>query len=1818
MADDLKKGLTGMVAAAGLALASGGAPTAAPKAPVEVALGHTPKPWTPEGLDPEMHPIAHLESSWGKNMKHAEHPGGVFQTAYGAVGLKPQTGHEEYLRSKDLQKEYPNLTKPEDFTAHLQQDHVFYNKVASKHWQHLRSKLGSPIAASYGWRWGIGAAKRTSGQIQKEDPYVQKFSEMSHQSLGKMSINDVTPGQKKKQFVWDYSHLLTPENKMAGYQVMVSFHPASQHPKFGRLRDRFHGEILQHGKPVGNLSAALHSDCLGGPCIEPHITIQEGHHQRGLGTALYEGVFKEAKMAGIKSIHGYEHSAGSHALHSKLAQRHGMGYKPADSDGDHEYPYGEYKYLIKAEELIKDDREHAGTIRKLLAGDNASDWYTALRIPSANQEDMDFLLDRFATLPKEGMPANQRVFEAGTWLGGQAARKVLAGLQATRFWDTNAMHRVMDMPVFRKPSNTGFFAQNGAATGSTITRLLDDVDDWAPKLDYMGDSYGDDGKPSGYTANTHRPALESILGASELLSPEHIDKYLGLVHSENLVGEGVPSDFFDNHDSIHPDFISKWMDFASKANDRYTMGHLGKFISNDALFDKVLKLDPDLGGPALHKYATSGKMSDKHFQHLLSHPSSLAESNKTNKLSEVQSRAQDIREAIHLHLQNAQHISQETADAVVKHPNKAFVAGLAQMEGLAPETYRAMYKMDPEFGQHFVNKAGVPEDVRTDIVKKMLDDGDEGDIPYSLREGKILGRDEDGNEAYEPMSKEMVDLAVNHPNPAMVKAAVVSPHLTNEHALTLINKGQGEHVIGGMGSKGYNGVEDHVDKATVAKAITDRPNDVRARQAMVFDNSFAPHLGKEFFDSVANNELAQTGPGMGYQNQLVTHLLDPKFNVPADFLQKAIKAPAVSNAALYHPNLPTETFDAALPQVLNTSPQGLETFLNMARQPESHIQQKHLEYAKQFMEAKVKDPKADHIGSYQFRKLYQGRGWTPERLGQMWKDENMFYNPSYDHPEEIRESFLEHPNRPDSIMEDYMTHPDIGVPHVDKEIDEERQNHLTNGSHSKAALKRWADHFEKNGGDLALPGIKSLLAKQAREKAAVYEPDSVYRKPLGEVVPAHAMLTGTPHFVGELVRDVGDPQGHIQVRPGNQKLRKIRDLIMQKAPEKGEIKPKDLPPGDWSAGRLPNGNISAKKLNEHIDSQEPHGYNFSHTNWQGAQRHNAGRYGLDETTGKREQGPQKVFQVNLTNDQFDKLDEAGVGDTFRKMVKLSQTSSHPVRMNHTLGWVRYDGDKDNGFHIDEIQSDFGQSFVRQAAQQADAEGLDATEAARRAEAEYPEEHYAKIKHILFKDRHPNEMVAEAFHQYLRDQGHHNTPVHILHSETKAPISGQKVPDPEKLCKCKKFKGDKGDVQCKVCGGDKPLPAHMQHTYKEVPKKLGMEPKSYGAIPAQNNEAHKGKPTWGGKVHKFEQQAAAWGKALGIESLAKSVEEGDFKSIARAVDPTGGSTVDYRPDLEAHPSSATDQVNNYRENVLQSPTRNKRLSSKGLDGITAKTIYKTSAPDGTEQKYLVKPYHERVIRRTKDWQKHAIQGWSEMTNQSLYTAAGIGHLHQTVHTSEHPMRIDGESKMEPALVVHLAPGFKPVVDHKFDREHDADLHDSTMKIGLMDFLTNNVDRHGLNLLVNPETRKMLAIDHSRSFQYKANSKPFYRWDRQTQEEKLHKPKEGEDDSLGNYILGSAISKVMPPSHSYTGPNNHNEYLDKWADVVENWWPKVSQSLRKELDGRLEQIKNPTLKEHIRKNFHARADLLDEQANIGLSNYGQDDWHSTPVEMTPYKS
>ena len=284
--------------------------------------------------------------------------------------------------------------------------------------------------------------------------------------------------------------------------------------------------------------------------------------------------------------------------------------------------------------------------------------------------------------------------------------------------------------------------------------------------------------------------------------------------------------------------------------------------------------------------------------------------------------------------------------------------------------------------------------------------------------------------------------------------------------------------------------------------------------------------------------------------------------------------------------------------------------------------------------------------------------------------------------------------------------------------------------------------------------------------------------------------------------------------------------------------------------------------------------------------------------------PSEVFQLNLTKEHADKMKEAGVWGTFKNMQEASKNSNHPVR-EHTIGWVRYTQGPEGHAHIDEIQSDFGQSFIKQAQKQikdalssGQINQQQAERAHANAHAKWPEEHYHKINEILFNNKHPNEILHEAFLQHLRDSGHVGSQVHVWDSKAKADLSNMQsvgtihLHDIEKIInndpsvgqhlrpetvnhaknwiKQQGMTPDNWEAKAKEIRSQQqpllsesqigaypvsfpiPVPAHMQFTYNQHPKKMGYKQSQYGELETQHNPSLQGKATWSDTLKKKEK------------------------------------------------------------------------------------------------------------------------------------------------------------------------------------------------------------------------------------------------------------------------------------------------------------------------------------------------------------------------------
>jgi RNAse (barnase) inhibitor barstar len=170
--------------------------------------------------------------------------------------------------------------------------------------------------------------------------------------------------------------------------------------------------------------------------------------------------------------------------------------------------------------------------------------------------------------------------------------------------------------------------------------------------------------------------------------------------------------------------------------------------------------------------------------------------------------------------------------------------------------------------------------------------------------------------------------------------------------------------------------------------------------------------------------------------------------------------------------------------------------------------------------------------------------------------------------------------------------------------------------------------------------------------------------------------------------------------------------------------------------------------------------------------------------------------------------------------------------------------------------------------------------------------------------------------------------------------------------------------------------------------------------------------------------------------------------------------------------------------------------------------------------------------------------------------------------------------------------------------------------VMDFLTNNLDRHAHNVMYNPGTGKGLAIDHGRSFQYNSNFHNKWR----------DEPKKRGHDSLFLYMAtGRGIHVADPETSEALNTIIHGQgslkemahrRLDQlWSPVITDWWHDNSHRVKNAFDAHVGLIKDVGIREHISRNFDARWDYLNQLAEFG-PNCIRDDWYAEPIKLHSY--
>jgi hypothetical protein len=253
-------------------------------------------------------------------------------------------------------------------------------------------------------------------------------------------------------------------------------------------------------------------------------------------------------------------------------------------------------------------------------------------------------------------------------------------------------------------------------------------------------------------------------------------------------------------------------------------------------------------------------------------------------------------------------------------------------------------------------------------------------------------------------------------------------------------------------------------------------------------------------------------------------------------------------------------------------------------------------------------------------------------------------------------------------------------------------------------------------------------------------------------------------------------------------------------------------------------------------------------------------------------------------------------------------------------------------------------------------------------------------------------------------------------------------------------------------------------------------------------------------------------------------------------------------LDKHPAVHNADVAEFEKNVNKNDSAIHPLKHD-LGGMDVKALYKHG-----DKSYMIKP----SVFKTEERQglNTPLSAWSELGSQAMYHAAGIGHLHQKAHaTIAH-----GQFPDSHGLVIHMAPGMKELASATPEEKEKLKTHPDLKKIGFMDFVGFNNDRHDSNLMIDSRGNP-LSIDHSRVLANdNTSSSP------ENQDLKWKDPGSG---------LGTGFKEAAKPDAA------------TW-----NWWNNNKQKIIDTHHKHLDLLPDKEVRNRMKDSFDYRINAIDE--------------------------
>jgi 8-oxo-dGTP diphosphatase len=354
------------------------------------------------------------------------------------------------------------------------------------------------------------------------------------------------------------------------------------------------------------------------------------------------------------------------------------------------------------------------------------------------------------------------------------------------------------------------------------------------------------------------------------------------------------------------------------------------------------------------------------------------------------------------------------------------------------------------------------------------------------------------------------------------------------------------------------------------------------------------------------------------------------------------------------------------------------------------------------------------------------------------------------------------------------------------------------------------------------------------------------------------------------------------------------------------------------------------------------------------------------------------------------------------------------------------------------------------------------------------------------------------------------------------------------------------------------------------------------IPREQKEGVVGSLSAQGKAL-WSQPNRPFGKSE-TDDLAKAIDSKAFRAIHQSHRPDYAEEVDHTQHLkeaDLHPDAKQffDSQEQHRPEItVTQPRAGEKRNDE--NGISTKLTF-------PEHGFMIKPYHREPERDTQHYAGHPTGGWATIANRNLYRAAGIGHLNEDVEAHQHEgipvtahrfhpdaarLRSINNPHTERNFTIRgNVEGFKPKMNVN-------PLH--VQQLGVMDFLTGNIDRHTQNVMVNLKPNQqghheLLSIDADKSFHYHQNPRSHRRGPPAGPGEKLI-------DHPAHYVKDSALGQLQGTGRQF----------DAAYPQLHQWYGENRQKITQQFTKDLGAIKNPFLRHHIEQNFSTRMATLDK--------------------------